>query len=146
MKPPDVAVADLALDLTLAAHTSLPVLISARQDHAMRLAAEIAGNGANGSRLHVVDAANVAEVIHLVTGEEPASRRSRRTVMLCDVATLDCRQQDALTAAVIARCRAAAPCGWRLITTTSVTLTDPVIAARFAPRLFYLLNAIHIVA
>ena len=69
MKPPDVAVADLALDLTLAAHTSLPVLISARQDHAMRLAAEITGNGANGSRLHVVDAANVAEVIHLVTCE-----------------------------------------------------------------------------
>ena len=143
MKPPDVTVADLALDLTLAANTSLPVLISARQDDAMRLAAEIAGNG---GRLHVVDAANVAEVIHLVTCEEPAPRRSRRTVMLRDVDTLDCRQQDALTAAVIARCRAAAPCGWRLITTTSVTLTDPVIAARFAPRLFYLLNAIHIVA
>lgn len=145
MKPPDVAVADLALDLTLAAHTSLPVLISARQDHAMRLAAEITGNGANGSRLHVVDAANVAEVIHLVTCE-PAPRHSRRTVVLRDVDTLDCRQQDALSAAVITRCRAAAPCGWRLITTTSVTLTDPVIAARFAPRLFYLLNAIHIVA
>ena len=143
MKPPDAAVADLALDLTLAAHTSLPVLISAHQDHAMRLAAEIAGNG---GRLHVVDAANVAEVIHLVTCEEPASRRSRRTVMLCDVDTLDCRQQDALSAAVITRCRAAAPCGWRLITTTSATLTDPAIAARFAPRLFYLLNAIHIVA
>ena len=142
MKPPDVAVADLALDLTLAAHTSLPVLISARQDDAMRLAAEIAGNG---GRLHVVDAANVAEVIHLVTCE-PAPRHSRRTVVLRDVDTLDCRQQDALTAAVIARCRAAAPCGWRLITTTSATLTDPAIAARFAPRLFYLLNAIHIVA
>jgi len=146
MKPPDDAVADLALDLTLAAHTSLPVLISARQDDAMRLAAEIAGNGANGGRLHAVDAADLAEFIHLLTCEEPAPSHRRRTVVLRDVDTLDCGQQDALTAAVIARCRAAAPCGWRLITTTSVTLTDPVIAARFAPRLFYLLNAIHIVA
>ena len=146
MKPPDVTVADLALDLTLAANTSLPVLISARQDDAMRLAAEIAGNGANGGRLHAVDAADLAEFIHLLTCEEPAPSHRRRTVVLRDVDTLDCRQQDALTAAVIARCRAAAPCGWRLITTTSGTLTDPVIAARFAPRLFYLLNAIHIVA
>jgi DNA-binding NtrC family response regulator len=48
-------------------------------------------------------------------------------------------------AMLTARGRTAAASPWRLITTTSVPLFERVLAGAFESRLFYSLNAIHII-
>jgi hypothetical protein len=138
--------ADLALDIAIALRTSVPVLISGREDDTMRVAMVIASSNGNGHRRALVVAgAAEAAFISPTLDADAAGHGPRRIVLLREIEKLDGRQQEWLIETILARCRTAAPPQWRLITTTSVPLASWVAAGAFAPRLFYLLNAIHII-
>jgi hypothetical protein len=133
---------ELEIDIDIALQTSLPVLISGTRDETMQVATTIASSDGNHRRrrLLIVEAAR-ARLIASTLDAEAAGR----VVLLRDVDRLDRDQQAWLIETVLTRCRTAQTPAWRLITTTSVALTDQVAAGAFAARLFYLLNAIHIV-
>ena len=133
---------ELDLDIDIALRTSVPVLISGTPDDTMQVAMTIARSNDNGSAsplvvAHAVRARAIPSML--------AAGAGRRVVLLRDIELLDRRQQEWLIETILTRCRTAAPPEWRLITTTSVPLAGLVGAGTFAPRLFYLLNAIHIV-
>ena len=132
---------ELDLDIDIALRTSVPVLISGTPDDTMRVAMTIARSDDNGpgSTLVVADAAQVRSVPSTL-----AVGKGRGIVLLRDIELLDSRQQEWLIETILTRCRTASPPEWRLITTTSVPLAGVVATGGFAPRLFYLLNAIHI--
>jgi sigma-54-interacting transcriptional regulator len=133
---------ELEIDIDIATCTSLPVLISGAPDETMRVAMTIASNDENEwrRRLLIVGAARSRIGASTLDAEGAG-----RVVLLRDVDTLDHDQQAWLIETILTRCRTAGTPDWRLITTTSVPLTDQVAAGAFAARLFYLLNAIHIV-
>jgi transcriptional regulator of acetoin/glycerol metabolism len=138
--------ADLALDIAIALRTSLPVLISGTPDDTMRVALVIASSNGNGHRGPlVVAAAADARFISSTLDAVATRHHTRRIVLLRQIEGLDDRQQEWLIETILTRCRTAAPPDWRLITTTSTPLAKQVAAGAFSPRLFYLLNAIHIV-
>ena len=132
---------ELDLDIDVALRTSVPVLISGTPDDTMRVAMTIARSNDNGPGSPLV-------VAHAVRGRSVPSAlpagAGRRIVLLRDIELLDRGQQEWLIETILTRCRTAAPPEWRLITTTSVPLAGQLATGTFAPRLFYLLNAIHI--
>ena len=133
---------ELEIDIDIATCTSLPVLVSGTREETMRVATSIAScdDDHRRRRLLIVEAAR-ARVFAPTLDREGAGC----VVLLRDVDTLDTDQQAWLIEAILTRCRTAETPDWRLITTTSVALADQVTAGTFAARLFYLLNAIHIV-
>jgi hypothetical protein len=136
---------DFALDIFIATHTSVPVLISGAPDDTMRVGMAIANGSGNGHHGAIVAApAASARLVPAMMDDGAAHRDPHRVVLLRDIETLAGREQEWLIETILTRCRTAAPPDWRLITTTSVPLANRVIAGAFAPRLFYLLNAIHI--
>ena len=136
---------DLAADILIATHTSVPVLISGPPDDTMRVAMAIANGSGNGHRGAIVAApATSAWLVPAMIEDDPAHRDPHRVVLLRDIERLGGGEQEWLTETILTRCRTAAPPDWRLITTTSVPLANEVAAGAFASRLFYLLNAIHI--
>ena len=133
------------LDVAIAARTSLPVLISAPPELALGMAIEIAaGTSSSG-----------ADGLVLITASDNGDLRSAlmpsddygsvRTVVLRDVDVFDDAQQSALVG-LLADPACDVACAWRVIATTSVPLFDRVMDGSFDERLFYFLNAIHIVA
>jgi hypothetical protein len=136
---------DLTLDILIATHTSVPVLISGAPDDTMRVAMVIANGSSNGQRSAIAAApATSARLVPAMMDDDPVHRDAHRVVLLRDIETLAGREQEWLIETILTRCRTAAPPDWRLIATTSVPLVDQVTTGVFAPRLFYLLNAIHI--
>jgi hypothetical protein len=133
---------DIDLDIDIAMRTSVPVLISGTRDEAMRVAMTIASSNDSGPRrpLVVAEAAR-ARLVASTLDQDGAAR----VLLLHDIDTLDRDQQAWLVETILRRCRTARTPDWRLITTTSVALADQVAAGSFAGRLFYLLNAIHII-
>jgi hypothetical protein len=93
--------------------------------------------------LRIVDAANTADFL-LIMRPEAMSFDGCRTVIVRNIEALQEWQQEAMIEMVAARFRTAAPPPWRLITAASAALSSRVAAGTFAPRLFYLLNSIHI--
>jgi len=132
---------ELDLDIDIALRTSVPVLISGTPDDTMRVAMTLARSNDNGPGTPLV-VANAVRARSLPS--TLAGGAGHRIVLLRDIELLDRRQQEWLIETILTRCRTATPPEWRLITTTSVPLADLVAADAFAPRLFYLLNAIHI--
>ena len=136
---------DLELDIDIALRTSVPVLISGPPDDTMRVAMVIAGSNANGAGgVMVVAGAGETRFILPMLDADAAGGSPCRMV-LREIEKIDRGQQECLIETILTRCRTAAPPQWRLITTTSVPLASQVAAGAFAPRLFYLLNAIHII-
>jgi hypothetical protein len=135
---------DLALDIIIATQTSVPVLISGRPADTMRVAMAIAHDSGNGCRSTMVAAPATSARLVPAINDDSVPPDVHRVVLLRDIETLAEREQEWLTETILKRCRAASPPDWRLITTTSVPLATKVAAGAFAPRLFYLLNAIHI--
>ena len=135
---------DLALDIQIATRTSVPVLISGPPDDTMRVAMAIANGGGNGHRggIVAVPAGSASLIPAMMDGA--AHGDAPGVVLLRDIETLAGSEQEWLIETILARCRTAAAPDWRLITTTSAPLVNRVAAGAFAPRLFYLLNAIHI--
>jgi hypothetical protein len=136
---------DFDLDLDIAMSTSVPVLISASPEDAMKVAVEIAGTINNGHRGPLVVAA--ANLVRLTASMENEWARGGRptTVVVLNIDAIDRNQQNVLMELLTARGRTAAASPWRLITTTSVPLFERVLAGAFESRLFYSLNAIHII-
>lgn len=143
----DRQLSECALDMRIAARTSVPVLISANPEDAMGVAAAIAGTTDHGhvGAFVVLAAANIDELAGSMTNAEQGRGDHPRTVIVRDIDAIDRQQQDVVMETIRVRCRTAAFPSWRLITTTSVPLYDRVVAGAFDPRLFYCLNAIHIV-
>ena len=136
---------DLALDIHIATHTSLPVLISGTPHDTLQVAMAIASAGGTGGRGAVLAAPAANARLVPVMNDGAPHCDSPRVMLLRDIETLTESEQEWLVETVLARCRTAAPPEWRLITTTSVPLATRVTAGAFAARLFYLLNAIHII-
>ena len=137
---------DLDLDILIATHTSVPVLITGSPDDTMQVAMAIAAGSSNGRRRSVVAApASSLRLVPAMRDEGAVHRDPHGVVLLREIETLAGCEQEWLTETILTRCRTSAPPDWRLITTTSVPLAARVTAGAFAPRLFYLLNAIHIV-
>jgi hypothetical protein len=130
----------LSLDMAVAARTSLPVLISAPPEFALQMAIEIAvgpdGRGADG--VVVIDAADNHYLQSTLTRAAGAQLGYVRAVVVHDVDALDRAQQSALTPLV------ASARGFRIISTTSVSLFERVLQGSFDAGLFYALNTIHI--
>jgi hypothetical protein len=133
---------ELDIDIDIASRTSVPVLISGAPDDTMRVAMTIARSNDNGLGAPLV----VADAIRarFIPSTLDAGPRGR-IVVLREIESLDGREQEWLIETVLTRCRTAAPPQWRLITTTSVPLDSRLAAGAVAARLFYLLNAIHII-
>jgi transcriptional regulator of acetoin/glycerol metabolism len=136
----------VSLDITVAARASLPVLITgSAEDEAMKVALVIAERSDNRNRgsLIVLPAVRF-DLVRSMIDADGARPQLPQIVVLREISTLNRRQQDQMMEIIPALCRTAAPPAWRLITTTSVSLVDRVAAGGFNLRLFYLLNAIHI--
>jgi len=135
---------DCLLDIMIATRTLVPVLISGTPDRALLVAMMIAERSRNGNRgpVTVLPAAR-AELIPTIHGAGPG-HGSCQIIVLREIEALTRRQQVQMIEMIQAGYRAAARPGWRLITTTSVSLVNRVGAGGFEPSLFYLLNAIHI--
>src|SRR3954467_7282133 len=136
-----------SLDMALAARTSVPVLITAGPGLALAMAVQIAAQadrpGAEG--VFVVDAADGQDLAWADTGADGSGAAEPTTVIVHDVHALGKAQQLQLMALMNHR----TPHGdsrWRIIATTTVSLYDQVTQGLFHDRLFYRLNAIHILA
>jgi hypothetical protein len=134
-------------DIALAARTSLPVLISAPPELALPMAIEIAaGVGtALAEGVFVVDAADSLDLDSTLARAEAPGHTEPRSLVVHDVHVLG-RAEQARLMALMAQTTATGPGGWRVIATTSVPLYERVTQGLFDSRLFYSLNAIHIVA
>ena len=142
---PDCSVPLNRLDMEAATRVSLPVLISAPRDCALRLALEIAmGSGEQGADGVVIVQAADTTYLQLALSRAATAHRDRpRTVVVQDVDALDHDQQRTLKLTIedIARSGASA---CRIIATTSVPLFERVSKGLFDAGLFYRLNTIHI--
>jgi hypothetical protein len=135
-----------ALDMALAARTSLSVLISATPELALPMAIEIAAgtDGPVADDVLVVDAA-ANGVESALIGAASGHLDRLRAVVVHDVDSLDPAQQSALMSLVTDAARPR-PRACRIVTTTSVPLFERVLEGSFDSRLFYCLNKIHIKA
>ena len=136
----------LSIDVSIAQQTSVPVLISGSRHNAMRVALAIAtkpGSDDAGAVI-VVDAASADDLRDVVLAGDEAGASSP-TVVLCDVQSFTAAQQEALCT-LLAEQPPNGAAARRVIATTSVPLFERVASGSFDARLFYILNAIHIVA
>lgn len=142
---PACAVPLSRLDMEAATRVSLPVLISAPRDCALRLALEIArGSGDKGADgVVIVQAADTTYLQSALSRAATARRDPHRAVVVQDVDALDHDQQRTLKLTIedIARSGVNA---CRIIATTSVPLFERVSEGLFDAGLFYRLNTIHI--
>jgi hypothetical protein len=146
MNRPDSPLSDVDLDVAIAICTSVPVLISASPEDAMKVAASIAGTTDNGQcGPLVVTAASLAQLTASMANAEWARGDRPTTVVVLNIDAIDRNQQNVVMEMLVAHGRTAAVSRWRLITTTSVPLFERVVAGAFESRLFYCLNAIHII-
>jgi hypothetical protein len=142
---PECAVPLSRLDMEAATRVSLPVLVSAPRECALRLALEIArasgAEGANG--VVIVQAADTTYLQAALSRAATADRSRHRAVVVQDVDALDPDQQRTLKLTIedIARSGVNA---CRIIATTSVPLFERVSGGTFDAGLFYRLNTIHI--
>jgi hypothetical protein len=136
-----------ALDMELAARTSLSVLISATPDLALPMAIKIAAGTDEPASddVMVVDGAANRDLQSTLIRAASGALDRLRAVVVHDVDSLGPAQQSALMSLVTdaARPRARA---CRIVATTSVALFERVLEGTFDSRLFYCLNKIHIKA
>jgi hypothetical protein len=137
-----------ALDMALAARTSLSVLITATPELAIPIAIKIAAGTdepASDEGVLVVDAADNRDLQSTLIRAASGGLDRLRAVVVHDVDSLGPAQQAALMSLVAdaARPRARA---CRIVATTSVPLYERVLDGSFDSRLFYCLNRIHIKA
>ena len=125
-----------------AARMSSAVLISAPRNHSLAIALAIACEGTE-DEVAIVRAGDTVG-LRSALSRATAEFDGLRTIVIQDVDTLERAQQLTLRTAMEhpARRRAVA---CRILATTSVPLFDLVTEGRFDARLFYRLNAVHIV-
>jgi hypothetical protein len=142
---PDCSVPLSRLDMEAATRMSLPVLISAPRECALRLALEIAmasgDKGADG--VVIVQAADTTYLQSALSRAVAVHRDRHRAVVVQDVDALDQDQQRTLKRTIEDIARSGAG-GCRIIATTSVPLFERVSEGLFDVGLFYRLNTIHI--
>jgi len=135
----------LALDISLAARSGAPVLISAPADCAENVARTITAfsTGWRGEDLLVVDCRRAA-IRQLVGGiQHRRGACAPGAVLLREVYALPRSDQIEIASVVVAS--AALPSWPRIISTSSVSLFDRVRSGAFDEQLFYRLNVMHIV-
>ena len=127
-------------DLALAAGSTCPVLITAAPDEALDIARMIAVQSGLGERVEVLDFGDPGGSGSAVpTNSSPSSR----VVLLREIHALTRAQQAWLMELLEERPRAGIP--RRIMASSSVSLLKRVHHGRFDARLFYRLNALHLV-
>ena len=126
-----------------AARMALAVLISAPRNCALAIAREIAGtSGEDGVVIvHAADTIGFRSAL----SRAAAGFDRLRAVVIQDVDALN-RDQQAALKGTLEHLALAGAAGCRILATTSVPLFDLVSAGVFDARLFYGLNAVHIMS
>jgi len=133
-----------ALDMEVAARTSLPVLISAPPESAFPMAMAIALATEDGAdSVVVVDGEDSRYLQSALIRAASTAPGRLRAIVVHDVDALDRAQQSTLMALVADGARPGS-CACRIIATTSVPLFERVLEGSFDSALFYRLNTIHI--
>jgi len=136
-------VQELAIDVTIAAASDVPVLITGSPHRTLAFARLIVERGHTGSGLRVCDVARGDDVFNAIEG--PHTSHVAATVVLREVQYLSESQQAVLADLIADRQDPRSLIRRRLIATSSVSLLHRVKHGMFDARLLYLLNAIHIV-
>lgn len=138
------------VDISLAAQTDGPVLISATPDEALAIARLIATLGPGEGPMPVLtcDPAEGGDVLTAMADSslrhEPGSNRP--ILLLREVQTLTSSEQAALLKRLCGRPRRPIEQSARILASSSIDLFQAVGRGAFDERLFYRLNQIHIVA
>jgi hypothetical protein len=137
-------------DLVAAARSRMPVLITASSERALTIARTIAtrSDSAGTEGMRVCDTSAGDDVLAALAENRLLAYGDRgpTTFLLGEVHMLTESQQAAVMRLLDTRPLRAAEETPRIITTSSVSLFDRVKQGSFDARLFYRLNAIHIVA
>jgi len=133
----------LAIDVTIAAASDVPVLISGPPHRTLAFARLIVARGPTGSGLRICDVARGDDVFTAIEGPDAADPAA--TVVLREVHNLSESQQAVLADLIADRDDPRSLTRRRLISTSAVSLVHRVKHGLFDARLFYLLNPIHIV-
>lgn len=136
---------DLRPDIDLARHYRVPVLITARPDQAFVVARAIAGGRKKKRKPLDVVMVDGAAIVSAAMRDRPANGRTadEEVLVVREVHTLSNIEQAAL---MLLLDDDEAREHRRIIATSSVCLFDRVGHGAFNARLFYRLNAIHIVS
>lgn len=137
------AVHDLAADVRIAAASELPVLISGPRDPALRLARTIVDRDGHRDTARFIVCDATAGDVAPTFGAAAASRSA--VLVVCEAHALSAAAQMMLMDLEVMRCGPGRRGIRRIISTSSAGLLDCVRQGTFDERLFYLLNAIHIV-
>ncbi len=139
---PDPELPSDRLDIELAIHSSLAVLITAPPEDALSIARVIADQRGWSDDLLVCDFGTRGRQARPETADQPPPERAR-ILLLREVHTLTAGQQARLMELFEAEDAGPRP---RIIASSSVALFDRVRQGTFDERLYYRLNGIHLTA
>ena len=132
----------LAIDVTIAAASDVPVLISGSAHRTLAFARLIVERDQTRSGLRVCDVLRGDDVFNAIEG--PDTSHPAETVVLREVQNLSESQQAVLADLIADSQDPRSLIRRRLIATSAVSLVHRVKHGMFDARLFYLLNAIHV--
>jgi hypothetical protein len=134
----------LAPDIEIAARSKLPVLVSGRPEAALTIARAIA-NAAHldpVGDVHILDAVSGDDL--LMTPTARSIEHGRGAVLVLREVHRFSPPQQADVVELLALGREHPAARLRIVATSSVSLIDHVVDGTFDERLFYALNAVHI--
>jgi hypothetical protein len=134
----------LAIDVSLAAGSDVPVLISGLPNRTLRFALLIVARASLRGRtgLRVCDVTRGDDVFNAIEGPDRAE--ATETVLIREVQTLSDANQAVLADLLAERDGHPGNARRRVIATSAISLFHRVRQGRFDARLFYLLNMIHL--
>ena len=134
----------LAIDVSLAATSDVPVLISGPPNRTLRFALLIVARASLRGRtgLRICDVARGDDIFNAIEGPDRAE--TTETVLIREVQTLSEANQAVLADLLTDRHGRVGPGRRRVIVTSAISLFHRVKRGTFDARLFYLLNAIHL--
>ena len=136
---------NLAIDVSIAADSDVPILISGPPHRTLAFARLIVARGRTGgdTDLRVCDVTGGDDLFNAIEG--PESAEAATTVLLREVHHLSDIEQAVLADLIANRQTPRSMPKRRVIATSAISLFHRVKQGTFDARLFYLLNAIHIV-
>ena len=150
LETPGTSSRRLEVDINLAVQSHTPVLITATPDDALRIAAAIAARGDRDRPLEVLvcDAAAGDDVVAAMADSRLrlGSDRQTHVLLIREVQLLKSSEQAAVYERLTDRHSGQSGAVSRIIASSSIDLYVCVERGAFDARLFYRLNAIHIVA
>jgi hypothetical protein len=135
----------LAPDIEIAARGNLPVLITGRADSAMTITRAIAGAAELDpvADVMIVDSVGTDDKLMAVSAKRLDPEKGA-VLMLREVHRFSASQQADVLEMLEFERQMPVP-RLRIVATSTVSLLDRVVAGSFSERLFYALNAVHII-